>query len=287
MILAAFRPDTKAFLRETGLIAPTVQMVYRRARDIDFARMVGLANAILPGEVPPVVQLKVLEESRAVPGVDIFGAGLSEALFDTPSAIARIWRARSGQRVMVVTAADTEDPNGRDLTFDWVLLRGDRDRVRITPLTPDGRHAQIEMQWQEPQPAPGAPDILSARIDIGVFANNGVQDSAPAFLSVLLPHHQTRVYETTAEAMRPVSIDRGRSKTYADPLLFPNTPWRDVFQYGPEGELAGWTRFRKHAESHYDAQGRRLAGGGGSQPVTYAIAQDEKGRTRIEETPSD
>lgn len=33
MILAAFRPDTKARLTETGLIAPTVQMVYRRARN--------------------------------------------------------------------------------------------------------------------------------------------------------------------------------------------------------------------------------------------------------------
>src|SRR5690606_6503021 len=75
MILAAFRPDTKRRLVETGLLAPTVQMVYRRsqvpvrtradylsgiahpsafARErIDLARAVALANAITPGDIPP------------------------------------------------------------------------------------------------------------------------------------------------------------------------------------------------------------------------------------------
>lgn len=309
MILAAFRPDTKAILRETGLIAPTIQMVYRRARvgvrsraaylsgaahpsvfrerDIDLVRMVGLANAILPGEVPPVVQLKILEESQAVPGVDVFGEGLSEVLFDTPSAIARIWRTRLGRRSMVVTAADTEDPNGRGLTFDWVMLRGDRERIRITPLTPDGRYAHIEMDWQDPQPTPGSPDVLSPRIDIGVFANNGVHDSAPAFISVLLPHHETRVYEAEADPVQPVSINRDAPEDYADPLLFPETPWRDVFQYGPGGEFSGWVRFRKSGESRYDAQGRRLDGAGGLRPVDYIVTRTERGRTRIEEVSAD
>ncbi|NRB36811.1 MAG: hypothetical protein HRU31_19250, partial [Rhodobacteraceae bacterium] len=251
MIMAAFRPDTKARLLETGLIAPTVQMVYRRARNgigtrdaylsgaahpsvfsadgINLAAMVGLANAITPDAVPPLVRLEVLEETTPLPGVDYFGDGLSEMLFDTPSAIARIWRSKEGTRRMVVTAADTVDPNGRDLTFDWVLLRGDPEQVRITPLTADARYALIEIGWQDPRPAPGTPDILSARIDLGVFANNGAYDSAPGFISVLLPRHETRLYELAPEGGKhPVEITRAAAEEiYFDPMIFPVLPWSD------------------------------------------------------------
>ena len=79
MIMAAFRPDTKAVLIENGLMASTIQMVWRRSQAtvlsreayfsglahpsvfdrkvINLARMVALANAIEPGDVPPMVQL--------------------------------------------------------------------------------------------------------------------------------------------------------------------------------------------------------------------------------------
>jgi hypothetical protein len=311
MILAALRPDTKAVLRDTGLIAPTVQMVYRRARvgvrsrdaylsgaahpsvfrasDIALARMVSLANAIRPDGVPPMVRLQVLQESVAVEGVDYFGTGLSEVLFDTASAIARIWRSRVGRRSMVVTAADTVDPNGRDLRFDWVLLRGDPDRVRITPLTSDGRYAQIEMDWQDPRPAPGSPDILSHRIDIGVFANNGAHDSAPAFVSVLLPRHERRVYETGPDgAPRILSIDRSRTDAiYADPLLFPEASWRDLYQYDKAGQLSGWARHRAERVYEYDVDGRQIPDGAGSGSakvsVRYLIEREEDGIPHLRE----
>ncbi|MCB1362936.1 MAG: hypothetical protein KDK02_02380 [Rhodobacteraceae bacterium] len=282
MILAAFRPDTKAVLRETGLIAPTVQMVYRRARvgvrsraaylsggahpsvfrdsDIALARMVGLANSILPGEVPPMVRLAVLEETASREGVDHFGAPSGEVLFDTPSAIARVWRSRRGRRVMVVTAAGTRDPNGRALRFDWVVLRGDPERVTVQPLMPDGRAARIVIDWQEPRPTPGAPDIVSDRVDIGVFANNGIHDSAPAFISVLLPRHERRIYEPGPDGTpRIASLDRApRPGVYADPRLFPETPWRDVYRYDADGRLEGWVRHRADGTTEYDADGNRI-----------------------------
>jgi hypothetical protein len=313
MILAAFRPDTKAVLRETGLIASTVQMVYRRARvgvrnraaylsgaahpsvfrahDIALARMVGLANAIKPDEIPPMVRLKVLEESNGEEGVDFFGEGISEVLFDTPSAIARVWRSRTGRRSMVVTAADTRDPNGRALRFDWVMLRGDPGRVRITPLTPDGRYAHIEMDWQDPLPTLGAPDILSHRIDIGVFANNGIHDSAPAFISVLLPRHEARVYAPGPDgAPRIISIDRGRvDGIYADPQLFPEIPWRDHYHYDAAGRFTGWTRHRAGEVTEYDVAGRRILVRDAqglpvkTAPVRYLPKRDENGPILLQE----
>jgi len=305
MILAAFQPATKAFLKEQGLLAPTVQMVYRRARlgvrtraaylsggahpsvfrdsDIQLARMVGLANAIAPGEVPPLVQLKVLEETQAREGVDFFGEGLSERLFDTPAAIARVWRSSQGRREMVVTAADTVDPNGRELTFDWVVLRGDHSKIRITPLTENGRYARIELDWQAPQPAPGSPDIASARIDIGVFANNGVHDSAPSFVSILLPRHEVRDYADSASGPRVLRVNRSAGKTYADPLIFPKTDWADSYLYDEAEKLIGWRRLRKNDERQYDALGRLLVAQEARMALRYPVTTDAKQRRVVQE----
>ncbi len=313
MILAAFRPETKAVLREAGLIAPTVQMVYRRARtgvrsraaylsgaahpsvfrarDINLERMVGLANAIAADTVPPMVRLEVIEETVAEEGVDYFGQGLSEVLFDTPAAIARIWRSRVGRRSMVVSAGATRDPNGRELRFDWVLLRGDPARVAITPLDPDGRRARIVLDWQDPRAAPGSPETGSSRIDIGVFANNGIYDSTPAFISVLLPRHETRLYAAGPDgAPRIISIDRARADgVYGDPQLFPRTPWRDQYHYDAAGQVTGWTRYRPDGVTGYDAAGRRIlardAQGAALEtaPVRYLPEQAGNGPVRLRE----
>ena len=319
MILAAFRPDTKAFLRRTGLVAPTVQMVYRRARagvrsraaylsgaahpsvfdaaDINLARMIGLANAIAPDAVPPMVRLQVIKDMDAREGVDYFGEGTSEVLFDTPSAIARVWRARQGQRRMIVSAAATRDPNQRALRFDWVLLRGDPARVKITPLDPAGTTAQIDLTWQDPRAAPGTPDVISSRIDIGVFANNNVYDSAPAFISVLLPRHETRVYETMENGdLRIVSINRAANGIYADPLIFPKAEWRDQYDYDDTGSNTGantgWTRIRPgqtDGYDTYDASGQRIltrdAQGAPVQtaPVRYLSEQKANQPARLRE----
>jgi len=324
MILAALRPDTKAFLRQADLIAPTVQMIYRRARvgvrsgaaylsgaahpsvfdarDIDLVRMVGLANAIPPDAVPPMVRLRVTEDMKAREGVDYFGQGLSEVLFDTPSAIARVWRSRAGQRRMVVSAEATRDPNGRKLSFNWVLLRGDPARVTLTPLTPDGARVQIDLIWQAPRAAPGTPDVISSRIDIGVFANNGVYDSAPAFISVLLPRHETRRYETGPDGqLRVASIDWGpRDGVYADPLIFSEIPWRDDYHYDAAGQITGWTRIRPEngpkngpdqvsTPDDYDANGWRILARDTqgipmrTAPVRYLADQKTNRPTRLRE----
>ena len=116
MILAAFRPDTKARLVEEGLVAPTVQFVFRRSQrsvlsredyfsglahpsafpsyEIGLARMVSLANAIAPDAIPPLVRLERARGGPPREGVDYFGEGLSEQLFDTPRRSAAIWRGK-------------------------------------------------------------------------------------------------------------------------------------------------------------------------------------------------
>lgn len=269
MILAGFRPDTRARLEAEGLVAPAVQMVFRRAQAgvktpadylsgaanpsvfaaaaIDLPSMISLANAIGPDQIPPLVRLSVDSEDFS----DKAGLlGLSERLFTTPSAIARLWRGPEWQRQMVVSAIQTVDPNNHPLQFHWVLLRGDPARVTITPLDAAGNRARLSFDWQEPRPAPAGlgttgPGPLSDRIDIGVFADNGTWLSAPAFVSVELPGQQIRRYEAGPDgAMRLAETDYDGNLRHAvyDPLLWWSASWRDLYHYDAQGRLTGWTR---------------------------------------------
>ncbi|MFX0547396.1 hypothetical protein ACEWPL_017830 [Roseovarius sp. S1116L3] len=304
MILAALRPETKAFLHKTQLLAPTVQMILRRnltsvrsraayltglahpsvipSDQINLMRMVRLANALTPEMVPPMVRLSVLSETEGTEGIDYFGEGLSERIFDTPAAIARLWRGSGAERRMIVSAEATRDPNGGSPEFEWRVLRGDPARTRVEPLDARGLRARITLDWQLPRPVPGRPDILSSRVDIGVFARSGSQDSTPGLISILLPQHEARRYGAGPDgALRIESIDRRVPKGgYADPALFPRSDWRDVYRYGPDGALLGWERDGPGARTRFDAAGRMIAAEG-PVPVRHMVERETEAMPRI------
>ncbi|WP_417525519.1 hypothetical protein [Marinovum sp.] len=269
LTLAALPRETFTFLRENGLVAPTLQMILRRnlapvstredyltgrahpvvfgAGQLRAGQMVAQAADLRPDDVPPMVRLRVVEE-------DFSGsaglAGLDERLLDTPAAIGRLWRSFAWERSLLVSAEDTIAPNDRSLRFEWRLLRGDPERVRIEPQGPGGRSARIHIAWHDPwtESAPGrkAPtERLMSRVDIGVFANNGVHDSAPSFISVDFPEHQIRQYATwTGGEKRLLSIDydaEGRG-AYFDPLLYWSAAWTDTAHYHKSGVISGWDR---------------------------------------------
>ena len=314
MILAAFRPDAKAKMVEAGMINATIQMVFRRSlqnvrsRDsylsgdahpaafdgyqINLARMVSLANSIEADAIPAEARIGVIEEETGIEGIDYFGAGLSERLFDTPQAVARIWRSSAGRRSMILSAEDSRDANGRPLAFTWALLQGDPERVTIEPLD-GGARARVTLDWHDPFRISEENDQIASRIDIGVFANNGVHDSAPAILSWAFPAHETRTYETGADgAPRIVAIDYAdpaRTRIYADPLLYPRAAWRDAYRYAASGALLGWTRHRDGVETAYAPDGARLieaAHGTAPRraPVAYGLRPGLDETLRVSET---
>lgn len=298
MILAAFRPETKKFLHENQLLACTVQMIFRRGlspvlsrevylsgqahpsvipgNQINLTRMVQLANAVTPETVPPMVRLAVLSETEAIEGIDYFGEGLSERLLDTPAAIARIWRSQAHSRSMVVSVEATRDPNGREPAFFWRVLRGDPARTRIEPLDDRGLRARVTVDWQLPRPVPGHPDIRSNRVDIGVFARSGDHDSTPGLISILLPQHETRRYGDGPNGkMRIETLDRRVPEGgYADPLLFPQSDWHDVYHYDSEGTLQGWERQRPEGRMRFDAVGRKITPDG-PVPVRHVVERPQ------------
>lgn len=308
MTLAAFPQDTRGALLEAGLIAPTIQMILRRnltmvrtrahylsaaahptvfsSKWLQVGRMIGQAAAMRPEDIPPLVRLRMVEDGF------LRRAGLAnrdEHLFTTPSAIARIWRDFAWEKQMVISTESTTDPNGRDLTFDWVLLRGDPARVSIEPLDPSGRSARITVNWHDAfavRPRDPESDILrsSSRVDIGVFAWNGRTDSAPAMVSISFPTHQKRDYAVAADGTRRlVSVDYDAEKRGAeyDPLLHWSAGWSDHFSYSEEGQLTGWERITNGESSQFSDEGLRDHGA----KVDYQLFETDEGKPVLQAVP--
>jgi hypothetical protein len=74
----------------------------------------------------------------------------------------------------------------------WVLLQGDLARIRIQS-DKNGAEAVVAVAWHPEMR--GAGGIQSHRVDIGVFAHNGVAWSAPAILSFYMLPNEARFYD--------------------------------------------------------------------------------------------
>jgi hypothetical protein len=272
--LAAFPANTFAAMRAEGLVAPTLQRILRRnlegvATEEDYlsgiahpvaidgarlrpGRMIAQAATMMPETVPPLVALTVEEESfAAAAGL----AGLSERLFDTPQAVARLWRGWAWEHEMVVRA-EVAAGEAEGVVFDWRLLQGDPARVAIEPLDPDGRRARLRIAWHDPWEVPRGLDAAAARageeeqrqlsrVDIAVFARRSGAVSAPAFVTVAFPAHQLRHHAPGPDGlMRLVSVDydaAGRGASL-DPTLHWTAPWVDRAYFDATGKVTGWMR---------------------------------------------
>jgi hypothetical protein len=224
LTLAAFRPDVKKKLVETGLLMPTVQMIFRWSNRhlagpkeyltgkahpsvfegswVDVAKMVHRAHDVRLDSIPPLVKLEVTDEDRAHNGRDFFEpAWASEQHSTTVSVVARVWRGVARSRRLVVSAASSRDVNNKPLTFTWVVLRGDQKRIGIKPRDRAGSVVEITVAYHERCPiAPGSP-MESNRVDIGVFAHNGTHYSAPAFITFFSLDSEGRTYDDSGRAL--------------------------------------------------------------------------------------
>jgi hypothetical protein len=291
LILAAMPCETRKKLDAENLIAPTVQMIFRRgqlhvlSRETYLTgsahpaifdksvnapkRMMDLAASIRPEDIPPMVQMKIIKEGFS----ESAGlAGLTEKLVTTPSAIARVWRGWSGRQVIKLSASDTVDPNGRDLTFEWRLLRGDPKKIKIETNGPD---ATITVDWHTKITRPLGESPKNIRVEIGLFANNGVHDSAPAFISIHFPSHQKRRYVSgvnSAPRLMSINYDAIKNRRRYDPVLYWSAPWEDQFGYETNGNLAGWVRKTKTSRRLFSANGQHKNG----QIQNYSIVLNSK-----------
>jgi len=276
--LAAFRPETKRFLVERGMVMPTVQMLLRAsqksvvkpedylngqahptvfdAANLDVERMVRMAHDLTTNDIPPVVALHILADSHAVPGVDFFDPAGSEALFDSPCVISRVLRSTARRHTMIVGAQLTgAPPDG--WRIHWVALRGDPRKISIRPLRPDQSQAEISVIHHGGRFSVRAGQPLqSSRVDIGVFASNGQLYSAPSFVSFLHLDNEIRTY---ADDGRILAMDyAAATNRYVDPRISLAKHWRDEYQYAADRRPVGWTRRLGDTVEHFTLRGERV-----------------------------
>lgn len=228
-VLAAFRPEVKAKLVETGLLMPTVQMLFRSTNKhlkdskeyltgkahptvfegawVDELALVQKAHALDLKALPPLVQLRVLDEDKAVNGIDFFDRTPSEVLAYTPAVIARVHRGKAQRQRIVVDAGASYDLNKQPLTFTWVLLRGDPGKVAIVPKKDDSSVVEITVAHHERRPIATGSAMESNRVDIGVFVHNGTHYSTPGFVTFFTLDREARTY---SEQGKPLEIAHGQ-----------------------------------------------------------------------------
>lgn len=291
--LAAFRPEVKEFLAKNGALMPTVQLIARichdNVREVDdyltgkahptvfasagfnIGRMVDSAHALTKETVPPLVKLKVLEDDESVVGKDFFDVGNRQELFTTPCAIARVHRTTNYRYRMVVSAEESVDLNGRDLTYHWKVLRGDADKITIKPLNESGSQVELLVAWQPKQPIGHGSPLESNRVDIGCFVNNGIYYSAPAFVTFFTLANERRGYFEGDQVAYVEYKDPSSGGDYVDPFIDAPKTWKDVYQYDGD-RLIGWTRERGDSKQHFTADGALI------------LERDEQGRAKLART---
>ena len=278
LTLAAFPADVRSQLQASGLLMHTVQYILRRSlrfvqseddyftgqahpvvfqhEDLDVQRMVQMAHDMQPLEIPPVVRLQVLDEDHAIPGIDYFSAGQGEVLLNTPLAIGRIFRTLKKSRRMVVDASDSADLRGSPLSFRWVVLQGDPQKIQIRPLNDSGSRAEIRIEWHERAEIPWRKGMWSSRVDIGVFAQNRESCSMPGLICSMTLASEKRDYQNE----KLLSVDYAapdRTHVYTDPLLVPVRNWRDDYTWSDTGTMTGWIRWLSNQQPvPFDAAGR-------------------------------
>lgn len=328
--LAALRPDVKAELTRTGALMPTVQMILRtcykpvatpadyltgsahptvfEGSQLDLLKMVQLAHELTREMLPPVVQLKAVEEDQGVVGRDYLDiprprsgpaaaaepgkapgsgaeprppaeAGDRERLLDLPCVIARVFRTTRYVRRMVVSAEASKDLNKRPLTYHWAVLRGDAEQIKINKLNPAGSVVELLVPYHPRRPIAPGHALESNRVDIGVFVHNGTYYSAPAFVTHYYLDNEKREYDQQHRILSVDYNDPQVSKNYVEPAVDLPKNWRDAYHYDAAGKLTGWTRHRGPLKEEFtaegllvtktDPQGRPLE----ARRVTYAVQQ--------------
>ena len=311
--LSAFQPEVKKRIVDAGLIAPTLQQIFRASyklvkkpedyftgiahpsvfegSQIDSLKMVEAAHSMTDESIPPVVRLRVEHQDRGIVGRDYFDVVDREQLFDTPCAIARIGRSLQYRRRMIVSARDSIDVNQCPLKFRWVVLRGDESLITLKPLDDDGSRADITVAWHPRREIQPNSPMESNRVDIGVFAYNGEAWSAPSFISWYFLDNEDREYDNQGR-LRSVTYHGGTDAGhYVDPFLQTPKTWKDDYRYTDDGRLIGWTRTRGTGPDQKiekftsdgglvieeDAEGRALA----ARSVHYLAHVEEKSLPKL------
>lgn len=93
---------------------------------------------------------------------------------------------------MIVSAAGSADVLGRPTKLECRLLRGDPNLVKIEAA---GNGDVFKIRVKSHMPIIAETGIRTHRVELGVFASNGVATSAPAFITFYMLPNEVRSYD--------------------------------------------------------------------------------------------
>ena len=209
---AAFKPEVQNLLIRQGLLAATLQAIFRQSnrqvkneadyftgkahppvfdkQQIDELKMITLAHLMTPKTIPPLAFVEVLSERQSKAGADYFEPDriAGEKLGATPINIARVFRSSAEVYSMTLSARRSVDPMKRPLRYRWEILQGNEDWIKIETKN-GGQQADVQVRWHAPFAS--AAGIRTHRVDLGLFVSNEVAASVPAIVSFyMLPNEQ-------------------------------------------------------------------------------------------------
>lgn len=212
---AAFPPETQKLLIEKRMLMPTLQSIFRRSNkmvtkpedyfagkahppvfdgtQIDEEKMVRLAHEMTPEKLPAVPVMEILDESTIEVGKNYFElpGPYPWKLADMPMSIGRILRGNESVHSLLISMEKSINLGKAPVQMRAVLLQGDPRFVRIES-GPKGA-MRLSVRWAPPSITHTG--IRSHRIDIGIFADNGLNVSAPAIISFYMLPNEMHFYD--------------------------------------------------------------------------------------------
>lgn len=274
--ISAMSPQTRHALAQSPALMPTLQMLFRLSQphiktpadyltgtahppallpeSLNTPRLVELAHHLTPETIPPWIMLRVISETHPINGKDFFDGHHNEVLFNSPMAIARVFRGTQQQRTIKLQA-ECSDPQA---PLHWVILQGDPSKISIIPDPSDPTHATITVSYHERfnTPIANQQQIMSSRVDIGIFAQGSSYYSCPTFLTFYFLPNERRIYRPDGQIE---SVDYTRhAANYTDPLISMTRGWKDTYTYDTNNNCTGWIRKRRLHEERFTPYGHKV-----------------------------
>lgn len=252
--LAAMRPETKDALAAKGMIAPTLQYLLRASQTnvvaredyltpkvhpvvfngeaVDTLRLAELSHTLTTNSLLPIVPLRILSDDsidKQIPNRDFYGTA-GEMLFISPCAIAHVWRGAGRTRKMILEAGN---PNDRTARYHWFVGQGDRDKIDIREIDSRGSRVEILIDYHK-APFDTPFGIKSSRADIICVADDGVNYSAPSFVTWFFPPSVSHSFDVNGNTLS-VEYAKG-DDIYVDPIIILPKGLRSEFHYDKSGK---------------------------------------------------
>lgn len=305
----AFKKEVFNYLKSRGLLLQTLRMLddmtrvdnnptrylsgeahpqFNSAGQTRMMDMVRAAYNMTLETVPPMPKLVMVSQPpAAVLNVTQFDS-LGTLLYSTPQSIATVYRENVPTKVFELDAASSVAADGTQISeFNWVVTRGDANKVRIVKLNTSGSKVRVEIDYHNTDfvtnNANGS-QVVSNLVEVALFlkSDKGTYSAPAYFTSYSIPNDK-RVIENGRIKEINYDLSEGPLGNGDNRFYTPKAWNKDVYKYDASGSLLGWDRYRNDGngipvlQGEYDASGNLIVSKDEQgrvtsyQPVTYGV----------------